>query len=156
MPEKASLYLVPSLSQADDQQAEQAQDRLITSLDAESRARYFPPYGNPKAGQVHGLGEHFMSKYQPYMYNQLLESINPAREPLLARQEDREKFELQMKTHYGSIPEDEYARNRVFLDLQNLVGRALHVTQQAEGGVQALQRFDAVADPRAYYEKTYS
>jgi hypothetical protein len=156
LPEKAKLYLVPSLSQADDQQAEQAQDRLITSLDAESRARYFPPYGNPKAGQVHGLGEHFMSKYQPYMHNQLLESINPEREPLLARQEDRQKFEQQMKTHYGSIPEDEYARNRVFLDLQKIVGRALHVTQQTEGGVQALQRFDAVAEPRAYYERTYS
>jgi hypothetical protein len=39
--------------------------------------------------------------------------------------------------------------------LQRLLGQALGVTQQAEGGAEALRRFDAVADPQAYYTKTY-
>lgn len=155
LPQKAKLYLVPSLSPADDQQAEQVQERLTTSLNTESRARFFPPNGNPKAGRVLGLDNHFMSNYQPYIHNQLLESLDPEREPLLERQVQRQKFEQQMKDHYGSIPEDEFVRNRVFLDLQNQLDQALRITQQAEGGTQALQRFEAVADPQAYYEKIY-
>ncbi|VVO40515.1 lipase family protein [Pseudomonas fluorescens] len=153
--EKARLYLVPSLSEADDRQAEQAQERLNTSLNAESRARFFPRFGNPEVGRMLGVGDHFMSEYQPYIHNQLLESIDPARDPLLERQVLRRKFEQQMKDHYGSIPPDEFARNRVFLELQKLINQTLHVTQETEGGAEALQRFDAVADPQAYYEKTY-
>lgn len=153
--EKVKLYLVPSLSEADDRQAEQAQERLNTSLNAESRARFFPPNGNPKVGRMLGIGDHLMSEYQPYIHNQLLESINPARDPLLKRQVDRHSFEQQMNDHYGSIPADELARNSIFLELQKLIDQALHVTRQTEGGAEALQRFDAVADPEAYYEKVY-
>jgi hypothetical protein len=155
LPEKAKLYLVPSLSPVDDQHAEQAQDGFIASLSAESRATHFPPYSNPKTGRLVGIGDHFMSKYQPYIHNQLLESINAEREPLLKRQLERQAFEQQMKDHYVSIPEHEIARNRAFLELQNLLGQALHITHQTEGGAEALQRFDAVADPNAYYEKVY-
>ncbi|MCP2020220.1 UNVERIFIED_ORG: hypothetical protein J2Y76_001135 [Pseudomonas reinekei] len=153
--EKAKLYLVPHLDPEHDQQAEQAQERLFKSLNAESRASLFPPHGNPKQGRVVGLGHHFMSKYQPFMYSQLLESITPEREPLLKLQRERRKFEEQMKTHYGRIPEDELFRNRLFLELHSQVGHALHVTQRIEGGAESLQRFDAVADPDAYYPKTY-
>jgi len=39
LPEKAKLYLVPSLSEDGDQQVEQATQCLNTSLNAESRAR---------------------------------------------------------------------------------------------------------------------
>ncbi|MNC59825.1 hypothetical protein D3C75_1096590 [compost metagenome] len=95
-----------------------------------------------------------MSEYQPYIHNQLMESINPASEPLLERQVQRRKFEQQIKDYYGRIPEDEYARNSAFLELQQLIDHALHVTRQTEGGAEALQRFDAVADPLAYFEKT--
>ncbi|MNU11223.1 hypothetical protein D3C72_2589090 [compost metagenome] len=49
----------------------------------------------------------------------------------------------------------ELARNRVFLDLQERLGEALRVTQQADDGAEALQRFDAVADPSACYERTH-
>lgn len=155
LPEKAKLYLVPSLSEANDQEAEQATQRLNTSLDAESRARFFPRYGNTSVGRMLRIGDHFMSQYQPYIHNQLLESINPEREPLLERQVRRRKFERQMEKHGASIPEDELTRNRIFLDLQRLVDRALRVTHQTEGGTEALERFDAIADPQAYYEKTY-
>ena len=155
LPEKAKLYLVPSLSETDEQEAEEATRRFNASLSPESRARYFPHYSNTPVGRVLRIGDHFMSQYQPYIHNQLLESINPAREPLLERQIQRRKFEQQIKDYYGRVPEEELARNRVFLDLQRLVDKALHVTKQADGGNEALERFDAIADPRAYYEKTY-
>ncbi|MHC8314062.1 lipase family protein [Pseudomonas sp. LB3P31] len=155
LPEKAKLYLVPSLGPDDDQQAEQAQGRLIGSLDSANRAKYFPPLGNAKSGRLLGLGNHFMSEYQPYIHNQLLESINPEREPLLERQSQRQKFEQQMREHAANIPEDEHSRNRMFLHLQTLMGQALRSTQQLDGGAEALLRFDGVADPLAYYEKTW-
>jgi hypothetical protein len=106
-------------------------------------------------GRLLSIGDHFMSQYQPYIHNQLLESINPARDPLLERQVQRRKFEQQMQDYYGSTPADEIERNRVFLELQKLIDQALGVTQQSEGGIEALQRFDAIADPNAYYEKTF-
>ena len=74
---------------------------------------------------------------------------------MLKQQEERQRFEQQMNNYYGHIPDDEFARNRVFLDLQNLMVQALLVTQLAEGGAEALNRFDAVAEPDAYYTKTY-
>ncbi|MGZ9739279.1 hypothetical protein ACXX83_12755 [Pseudomonas sp. GNP012] len=49
----------------------------------------------------------------------------------------------------------ELACNRVFLDLQNRLGETLRVTQQADGGVEALHRFDTVADPSACYERAH-
>jgi len=155
LPEKAKLYLVPSLSETDEQEAEEATQRFNASLSPENRARYFPHYSNTPVGRVLRIGDHFMSQYQPYIHNQLLESINPAREPLLERQIQRRKFEQQIKDYYGRVPEEELARNRVFLDLQRLVDKALRVTKQADGGKEALERFDAIANPRAYYEKTY-
>ncbi|MCX2899983.1 lipase family protein [Pseudomonas mandelii] len=154
--EKAKLYLVPSLSEAEDNHAEQAQKRLITSLSADSLARFFPSHGHPDINRILSIGDHLMSQYQPYIHNQLLESINPERNPLLERQVQRNKFKQQMKDNYATIPADEYERNSVFLELQKLVDQALTVTQLAEGGSEALQRFDAIAEPLAYYEKTYS
>lgn len=153
--EKTKLYLVPSLAEADDRRAEQAQERLNTALTAASRARFFPPYGHPEVKRMLRIGDHFMSQYQPYIHNQLLESINPSREPLLERQVQRSKFEQQMKDHAIAIPEDEKLRNQVFLELQKLIDQALTVTRKSEGGMEALQRFDAIADTQAYYEKTY-
>ncbi|EIK93212.1 Pdl protein [Pseudomonas sp. M47T1] len=153
--EKAKLYLVPGLSPVDDQQSGQAQQRFTTSLNAESRTRFFPPYSNPKSGRLIGLGNHLMSSYQPYIYGQLLESIDPERSPLLKRQVDRQAFERQMNENFESLAPDELERNRVFLHLQSLLSQALQVTQQTEGGTEALQRFNAAADPQACYEKTY-
>lgn len=51
--------------------------------------------------------------------------------------------------------EEELLRNRFFPELQSQVGHVLLVTRQVEGGNESLQRFDAVADPHAYYPKTY-
>lgn len=155
LPEKSKLYLVPSLHEEADRQAEQAQIRLMQSVDKESRARYFPQNSNPDINRLWSVGDHLMSQYQPYIHNQLLESINPLREPLLERQVQRRKFEQQMKDHYSSAHEDEHTRNSMFLEIHKAIDLALVVTQQAEGGQQALERFNAIADPQSYYEKTY-
>lgn len=155
LPVKAKFYLVPSLSPDDDEAAERAQGGLMAALDAQSREQYFPRYGNPKTGRLIGLGNHFMSEYQPYLHNHLMGAITPDRDPLMREQRERQQFEEQMKAHYGSIPEHELARNRVFLGLQNLLGQALNITHQTDGGSEALRRFDAIADPDAYYTKTF-
>lgn len=155
LPIKAKLYLVPSLDDTLSQQAEDAQKNFTADLSVQSRSQYFPPNGNPLVNGALWIAEHFMSKYQPYIHNQLLELINPHRRPLLERQVDRQGFEQQMKDHYGRIPAHEYARNQAFLDLHNSMGQALYITSETEGGAEALQRFDAIADPQAYYEKVY-
>ena len=155
LPEKAKFYLVPSLSPDQDQAAKRAQGELNASLSAESRAKFFPRYGNPKAGRLIGVGNHFMGEYQAYLHNHLLGAITPDREPMLREHRERQQFEEQMKAYYESIPEAELERNRVFIGLQKLLGKALNVTYQTAGGTEALQRFNIVADPNAYYTKTF-
>lgn len=155
LPEKAKFYLVPSLSPEDDLQARQAQEGLIGTLRPGDRARYFPPHGNSKTGRLTGAGNHVMTQYLPFLHNHLVASINPQRDPLLKEQLERQRFEQQMREHYASIHEHERDRNRVFLGLQGLLTQALNATRQLEGGLEALQRFDALADPHAYYTKTY-
>ncbi|MGN8278693.1 hypothetical protein [Pseudomonas sp. SMN5] len=156
LPHKAKFYLVPSLSPEDgEQKAEAAQKSLLGSLRPDERAAFFPRYGNPKTGRVTGIGHHFMKKYQPYLHNHLLESINPQRNPLLREQEERQAFVKQMNEHYDRIHEDERDRNQVFLHLQGLLAQALNNTREAEGGAEALQRFDGVADSTTYYTDTY-
>jgi hypothetical protein len=152
---QAKLFLVPSLSSEADAQLEQDQRRFNASLTADSRAQFFPPHGNAKPGRLTGIGNHFMAQYLPYLHNQMLESIRPERDPELERQRVRKLFEQQMQNDAARIPEDELARNRVFLELHGRLTYALHSTRQAEGGSQALQRFDAVGDPNAYFEKTH-
>jgi hypothetical protein len=96
-----------------------------------------------------------MSEYQPYLHNHLLESINPEREPLMKEQLERQRFEQQMHEHFSHIHEHERDRNRVFLGLQGLLPQALGTTRDVEGGIEALQRFDAVANPNTYFTKTW-
>ena len=153
LPEKTKLYLVPSLHEADDLDAEKAQRKLIGSLDERDKSEFFKPYGNPSFGGRVSAGNHSMVEYQPYIHNQLLELIRP--EPVQARQVQREKFEQQMKNNSERIPESEFLRNRKFLDLQSGLSRALVVTRQVEGGVDALRRFEAATGPKVYCEKTY-
>lgn len=155
LPEKAKLYLVPSLGEFQGQEVEQAQRDFTTSLSTESRSRFFPPNGNPKKGRLLGIGDHMMSQYHPYLYEQLLEAINPSREPMLALKAQRQRFEQQMKDNHANLPEQEYSRNRLFLELQSLLGQSLGVTREIDGGAEALRRFNAVADPKASHAKTY-
>lgn len=150
LPVKAKLFLVPSLSETDDEQLRTAQQRYAASLTAESRDRYFPKGRNAKRGNLLGLRNHFMGKYQPYIFGQLIESINPER--MQKRQESRRQLEAQMLQHGGQMPEDELLRDRLFLELQGLVGMTLECTRQIEGGLEALKRFEAVAEDDLYVE----
>ncbi|WP_447749003.1 hypothetical protein [Pseudomonas nicosulfuronedens] len=106
-----------------------------------------------KPGSVVGLVNHFMGEYQPFLYNQLLECINPER--MQARQDNRRQFAAQLEANASLIPEAELTRNRIFLDLQNQVGRSLATARQGEGGADALHRLDGIAEEKAYVEKIY-
>ncbi|MGE4335748.1 MAG: lipase family protein [Pigmentiphaga sp.] len=153
LPIKTKLFLVPSLSQADSERACKAQQDFKACLDAQSLQRYFPQGRNAKPGRVVGLVNHFMGEYQPFLYNQLIECINPER--MQERQDNRRQFKAQMDANAELIPEDELTRNRTFLDLQNLVGHSLNTARQCEGGADALQRLDGIAEEKAYVEKVY-
>lgn len=60
-----------------------------------------------------------------------------------------------MLQHGGQMPEDELLRDRLFLELQGLVGMTLECTRQIEGGLEALKRFEAVAEDDLYVEVTH-
>ncbi|WP_268797269.1 lipase family protein [Pseudomonas huanghezhanensis] len=155
LPHAAKLFVVPSLSEAADRQAEQGQKGLTQSLSAESRASFFPPNRNLKKGRVIGFTRHFMANYYAYLFHHLLHSINPERVPMLQLQEDSQKFEKQMNVHYGRIHEQEYKLTCELLKLQKQLSGTLQVTWQSEGGSDALLRFDAMADPDSAFPRTY-
>ena len=155
LPVRTKLFLVPSLGPEADEQAKSTQVRLMGSLTAQQRESFFPRYKNPKKGDIFGAGNHSMLEYLPYVHNQLLESLNPSRDPLLERQEQRKQFTEQLKKHYLDIHEEERERNGAFLELQGLLDQTLVVTRDVVDGMDALLRFDSVADPKAFYEKIY-
>lgn len=154
LPIKTKLFLVPSLNEDYDLKASQAQVRLMETLDVESLNRFFPSVNGPALkGQI-SFSDHSMANgYQPYLHNQLLESINPER--MRARQAQRLRFEQQMQHYAPQLVEEERVRNRLFLNLQNQIGISLRVTQESEFGVDALRRFDSVADEGSCFEKFY-
>ncbi|GLU36728.1 hypothetical protein Pssp01_08210 [Pseudomonas sp. NBRC 100443] len=153
LPAKAKLFLVPALSKEDDEKARAAQERYTASLSPDHKDKYFPKGRNVKRGNLLGIHNHFMGKYQPYIYGQLVESINPSR--MQERQNDRRKLNDQMVKYAELIPEDELVRDRLFLELQSLVGLTLECTRQIEGGRDALERFEAVAEDNLYVEITH-
>jgi len=57
-----------ALSPNDNQQAEQSQERLISSLNAENRARFFPAFSNPKASRLLGIRHHIMGRYPLFSF----------------------------------------------------------------------------------------
>jgi hypothetical protein len=146
LPKRPNLYLVPSLCSAANDQAKQSQRALMRCLTPEEKARFFQPHKNVKPGGLLGIGNHMMGEYMKHMTHRLLAAINPDREPLLAAQEEINLFEKQMSKYGNSSPKDEHERNKLFLAMHHGVIAALVVTQEIEGGVEALQRFDAVGN----------
>lgn len=155
LPAQAKLFVIPSLNVEADEKAKQDQKDFAKSLSAQSQAAFFPRNRNLKKGSVMGLTRHFMVEYYAYLFHQLLEAINPARNPKLKLLDDREKFETQMKKYYERIPKQESEVHEQLLALQKCVSGTLQVTWQSEGGTEALQRFDAIADPKSVYPKSY-
>jgi hypothetical protein len=141
LPKFTKLYLVPSLSDDKSRYANEQQKALIQSLSRDSLKQYFPPYSNPETGSHRvSATDHFMtSQYLPFLHNQLLELCAPTRP--MARKKERAEFETQMATHSANSPEEELQRNRLFLGLQKLLPQAMAMTEQLEGGTDAIERF---------------
>ncbi|RON51543.1 lipase family protein [Pseudomonas frederiksbergensis] len=139
LPHRTRIYLVPSLSDEFSRFAREDHKALIRSLNRESLTRFFPSHTNPERSTKRSspMDHSMIAAYLPFLHNQLLELSAPERP--LERKAQRAKFEEQM---YGAgVPEAERQRNEQFLALQKLLPMALRMTQELEGGPEALQRF---------------
>lgn len=144
LPKITKLYLVPSLSDEKSQYANEQQKAFIKSLSRDSLKKFFPPYSNPVTGSHRVSGEdHRMAlQYLPFLHNQLLELCAPNRQ--MRRKEERAEFKKQMDERSQNSPEEERTRNELFLALQELLPMAMDMTEQSEGGTDAIQRFAAL------------
>ncbi|QEW33885.1 lipase family protein [Erwinia billingiae] len=144
LPLKAKLFLVPSLSESDNQQAKQAQVQLAKAYSAEDMQRIFPRNTNPAFDHITNPMRHSMaSEYLPFLNNQLLESAWP--QLVMQRKKNREAFQHQMEKFANQAPKEELMRNKIFLDLQNMLSTTLDITHKLPGGENALIRFKSVS-----------
>lgn len=139
LPHRTRLYLVPSLNDEFNRFAREEQKALIRSMSRESLTRFFPSHTNPERSTLRSnpMDHSMVAAYLPFLHNQLLELSDPDRP--LERKAQRAKFQTQM--HGVGVPEAEKHRNEQFLALQKLLPMALRMTQDLEGGPEALQRF---------------
>lgn len=134
------IFVVPSLAEGDSSKAEAAQKELMETLTADSLAKYFPKHTNPeRSNSGTDPRDHSMiGKYLPFLHNSLLELCSPQHTPERIALRARFNETLTDKR----IPEAERVRTQAFLNLEKLLPiMALPVTQQLEGGADALQRF---------------
>lgn len=142
---KVKLFLVPSLSEAENAEAKEAQEAFVREFPAADIQKVFPRNTNPNFDHMTSPGQHSMaSEYLPFLNNQLLESAWP--ELKLSRKEYREDFRQQMADYGASSPPEELKRNQMFLALQDMVGSSLTVTRKLPGGENALIRFKSVTE----------
>lgn len=140
---KTKLYLAPTLSMADSQEARQQQEALVKEMTPESMKKLFPPNTNPSFDHGTSVFQHSMSgQYLPFLNNQVLESAWPELE--MSRKKRRAKFKAQMA--HSDIPPEELTRNRIFLNLHDMVAGTLHLTRKIPGGEDALIRFKSAAE----------
>ncbi|WPM86198.1 hypothetical protein QNH14_17190 [Apirhabdus apintestini] len=150
LPIKAKLYLVPSLSDQEMQTAGRKQKEFRRSLTASKLEEIFPEGQNPDRGADLTFGDHFMTSYMPYMNNKLLELID--NEGLVENRNFTEhlynvdRFKEQMSEHKDEIPEKEYERNEMFLDIEGLLKASLSPTLSESYGNDALVRFAIYGD----------
>ncbi len=143
LPRKAKLFLVPSLSETENEEAKEAQEAFVREYPGEDMQRIFPRNTNPKFDHMTNPMRHSMaSEYLPFLNNQLLESAWP--ELAMQRKTRRDAFQLQMNQYVDSTPVEELTRNRMFLALQKMLGSALDITKKTPGGENALIRFKSV------------
>jgi hypothetical protein len=97
-------------------------------------------------GWITRPGNHSMAhRYLPYMHNQVLELAEPER--MMSRKEYRERFRIAVEK-YASNNEnsDEIQRNRLFLELHDMLIVALRRLKESETGMNALIRFAAITE----------
>ncbi|HHL2500962.1 TPA: lipase family protein [Yersinia enterocolitica] len=142
---KVKLFLVPSLAEAENEEAKEAQEAFIREFPLADTQKIFPRNTNPAFDHLTNLGRHSMAKeYLPFLNNQLLESAWP--ELKLSRKADRDDFRQQMVDYGANSPPEELKRNRMFLALQDMLGSTLDVTKALPGGENALSRFKSVTE----------
>jgi len=154
LPERTRIYLVPSLSDELSRFVLEEQKILIRSLERETLERSFPAHTNPErtTSRTSGSDHSMIGSYLPYLHNHLVELSAP--ELPMYRKEQRAKFVEQMRT--PGIPEEERKRNQHFLDLQKLLVMAMRMTEDLEGGPEALQRFVSRAHDGLLIEITHA
>lgn len=143
LPVRPNLYLVPSINKTLSEKSGKLQHLFIKSLDDKTLERIFPRYRNPKPGGLLGIGNHMMGEYMAHITHRLLIAIEPCRKPPLDAQAKIKLFAEQMTTHGSTSPKDEYERNDLFLKMHEQIDAALEATEQIEGGMVALQRFNS-------------
>ena len=145
LPAKARLFLVPSLSEAENNKAKQAQQTFIDKYPKEDIERIFPRNTNPSFDHITNPIRHSMAKeYLPFLNNQLLESAWP--DLKMQRKARRELFRQQMERYAEHSPTEELTRNKIFIALQDDLHRTLDITKSLNGGENALTRFKSVAE----------
>uniref|UniRef100_A0A7C2BCL4 Lipase family protein n=1 Tax=Pseudomonas graminis TaxID=158627 RepID=A0A7C2BCL4_9PSED len=144
LPERPNLYLVQSFDKKKSEKSEQSQLNFIAGLDPKTLDQRFPQQKNLKPGGLLGIGNHMMGEYMMHITNRLLAAIEPGRKPRLAAQCKINRFRKQMEEHGSTSPKDELERNRWFLSMHEELDAALNVTQQLDGGDEALKRLDSI------------
>ena len=91
----------------------------------------------------------------PRHYHDEIAAFYPIDPHMQERQKDRRKLKQLRFTYEALMPKGDLLRDRLFLELQSLVGITLQSTRQSEGGLEALMRFEAVAEDNLYVEMTH-
>ncbi|MCX8961708.1 lipase family protein [Erwinia psidii] len=145
LPEKAKLYLVPSLALQEAKQSGQDQKDFKATLTKEDLKEFFPEGMNPNRGIPANVGNHLLTSYMPYINNKLLglayEKELSDGKTFTEHAEKVASFELQMDHYSGEIPKNEFDRNKKFLSLEDLLKNSLNSTISAVSGSDAVKRF---------------
>lgn len=145
LPIRAKLYLVPALAEQEMQEAGQKQKELKASLTETDLIKFFPKGGNLKRGVYINIFEHFMMSYMSYMHNKLLELIDKAgvadKRTFTEYRYNVDLLREQMKENENEIPEKEFHRNTIFLNVEGLLSVSLSPTLSMQYGNETLLRF---------------
>ncbi|WP_292977224.1 hypothetical protein [Pantoea sp. UBA4549] len=145
LPFKTKLFLVPALAEQKMQQAGQQQKEFKASLMQADLTDFFPKGSNPDRGINLNLFNHFMTSYMPYMYNKVLELIDNAgiveKRTFTEHRYNVDSFREQMAENKDGIPDKELKRNKIFLDIEELLDVSLSPTLSMPSGNDTLLRF---------------
>lgn len=145
---RVKLYLVPSLNDDCARDALNNQKEFISHLDRMSLKKFFPKNTNPDLDTlITNPGDHSMAtQYMPFINNQLIELIDESR--VMKRKKSRAQFAEQMNriASTGQADNNETARNRMFIQLQDMLVISLSEKDDGIVGKNALERFNHVAE----------
>lgn len=145
LPVRAKLYLVPALAEQEMQEAGRKQKEFKASLAKVDLETFFPRGSNHQRGFDITFGDHFMTAYMPYINNKLLELIDKAgimkKRTFTEHLYNVDRFREQLVKNKNEIPEKEFSRNSIFLNVEGLLSMSLSSTLSMSDGNDALIRF---------------